>query len=146
MKIAVPVNDLLNVYKHNPHTAPKFVIYDLVKLENEVRFSLDSIVENTLSLHKNHLFRSEAITGDCEKEEKENIVHKCEHYSLLEMIGGCSYLLANRCCENTKKSMKQSGIGVFKIPSIINKTDMAIQNFIIGEFIASKIQNIHNVS
>jgi predicted Fe-Mo cluster-binding NifX family protein len=146
MKIAVPVNDLLNVYKHNPHTAPKFAIYELVKLNNEVHFSIGSVIDNTFSLHKNHLFCSDEIMGDCSKKDKEDITHKCQHYSVLEMIGGCSYLLANHYCDNIKKSMKQSGIEVFKIPSIINKTDIAIKNFIIGGLIASKIEHIHNVS
>jgi predicted Fe-Mo cluster-binding NifX family protein len=146
MKIAVPVNDLLNVYKHNPHTAPKFLIYEIVKLHNEVHFSLDSVVENSLWVYKNHLFHSSEVMGECDDAKKENMAHKCEHYSLLEMISGCSYLLAARFCESSKKSMQQSGIKIFKIPSIINKTDIAIQNFIIGESIASKIQQIHNAS
>jgi len=146
MKIAVPIDDSLDIYKHNPHTAPKFVIYELLKQQNEVYVSLFCIVDNTLSVHKKRDFYADEIMGTCESENKQSIMHKCEHYSILEAIGGCSYLLANRYCENTKMSMKQSGIEVFKIPSIINKPEMAIKNFIIGESIASKIQNIHNVS
>jgi len=146
MKIAIPVNDLLNVYKNNPHTAPKFAIYDLIKEDDTVHFSLESIKENQLSTHKNHPFCSDEIMGTCSSEVQENLTHKCEHYSVLEMIGGCSYLLVNRYCENMKNSMKQSGIELFKIPSIINKTDIAIRNFIIGGSIASKIQYIHNAS
>lgn len=146
MKIAIPVNDLLNVYKHNPHTAPKFVIYTLVKTDDEVHFSLDSILDNRLSSYKNNTFCSEETMGNCTSKNKNDIMHQCEHYSILEMIGGCSYLLANRYCENTKKTMQQAGIKIFKIPSIINRTDIAIKNFIIGGSIASKIQHIYNAS
>jgi predicted Fe-Mo cluster-binding NifX family protein len=58
-------------------------------------------------------------------------MHKCEHYSLLETLHDCSYLLANRYCRNTQKSLKQAGIKIFKLPVIISRLDIAIKNFII---------------
>ena len=146
MKIAIPVNDLLALYKHNPLTAPKFAIYDIESVNSEVYFSLHSILENKLSKHKNHIFTTKEIMCTCDLEKKNNLLHKCEHYALLELIGDCSYLLADRYCDNTKKSMKQGGVILFRIPTIINKVEIAIKNFLIGGSIANKIKHIHHAS
>lgn len=146
MKIALPVNDMLTLYKYNPHTAPKFAIYTIVTVGDELHFSLHCVLENKLSKHNNHLFNTEEMTCNCHLEEKNNLSHKCEHYSPLELIGDCSYLLASSYCENTKASMEQGGVILFKVPSIINKVEIAIKNFLIGGSIATQIKQIHNVS
>jgi predicted Fe-Mo cluster-binding NifX family protein len=147
MKIAVPVNDTLTLYKDNPHTAPRFAIYDVVTTSGaDVYFSLHSVIENTLFKIKNAEFDTTEIKCDCDIDRQKNLRHKCDHYAILELIGECSYLLASKYCKNTKISMKQGGIEVFKIPSIINTVNIAIKNFIIGGSFANKIKHIHHAS
>lgn len=147
MKIALPVNDTLTLYKDNPHTAPRFAIYDVVTTKNkEVYFSLHSVIENKFSQLKNAEFDEKERHCDCDILRQENLRHKCDHYAILELIGECSYLLANKYCNNTKKSMEQGGVKMFKIPPIINTLNTAIKNFIIGDSIANKIKQIHYAS
>lgn len=147
MKIALPVNDTLTLYKNNPHTAPKFAIYDVNTEDGEdVYFSLHSVIENKYSRLKNSEFDTNETNCDCDLQRQENLRHMCDHYAILDLIGECSYLLANKYCKNTKKSMEQGGIKMFKIPPIINSVNIAIKNFIIGGSIARKITNIHYAS
>jgi len=146
MKIALPIKDTLNIYKDNPHTAPKFAIYIIENINNTIHFSLHAIVDNPLSDLKCHQFTEEEKTCSCDAEEQKSLMHKCEHYSLLESIGDCTYLLANKYCINTRNSMKKAGIKIFQVPPIISKIDIVIKNFIIGASLANKIKNIHHAS
>lgn len=146
MKIALPVEDTLTLYKDNPHTAPKFAIYDISIVCNNIYFSLNTIIENRLSKVKNGEFEESEKKCACETQRETNLRHKCDHYSLLEVLEGCTYLLANKCCKNTQKSMKTIGIKIFTVPPIINQIDMAIKNFIIGGSFANQIKQIHNAS
>ncbi len=146
MKIALPVKDNLTMYKNNPHTAPKFAIYSIDKIHETIEYSLLSIIENPMSKLKDKMFDNEEIACNCSAEKQNNLEHKCEHYSLLETLHDCSYLLASRYCKNTQNSLKKAGIKIFKIPAIISRLDIAIKNFIIGASLASKIKNIHNAS
>ena len=52
MKIVLPVQDTFSIYKHNPHTAPKFAIYVVEELRGTVHFSLHSIIENQMYTFK----------------------------------------------------------------------------------------------
>lgn len=146
MKIALPIDESLSFYKDNPHTAPKFAIYNIEIGEIDIFFSLDKIIENKLFRVKSNEFEEQERKCECATQRQENLRHKCDHYSLLEEINGCSYLLANKCCTNTQNSMKIGGIKVFTIPPIINKIDIAIKNFIIGGSLASQIRQIHHAS
>ena len=146
MKIALPIENTLILYKDNPHTAPKFAIYDVEKIQNNIHFSLYSIIENKLSQVKNGEFDKKEKKCSCDEQRENNLRHKCDHYSLVEALNGCSYLLANKYCKNTKNSMKNGGIKIFKIPPIINKIDLAIKNFIIGDSLANQIKQIHHAS
>lgn len=146
MKIALPINDTLTIYKNNPHTAPRFAIYIIEHKANGVYFSLSSIVENPLSKYKSQMFDQEQKSCECSAEREKNIEHICEHYSLLETLSDCSYLLANKYCKNTKSSMMKAGVVLFKIPPIINQIDIAIKNFILGVPLANNIRYIHNAS
>ncbi|MBN2816549.1 MAG: hypothetical protein JXQ67_07670 [Campylobacterales bacterium] len=146
MKVAVPVSEILTLYKYNPHTAPKFAIYDLTKVDHEVEFSLHSIVENKICEHKNNLFSSHELMCTCDSQKKNSFPHRCEHFALLEFIGECSYLLAYTCCENTKKSLKLGGIATYKIPPIISQIEIAMKNFIIGGYLEYKIERTCNAS
>jgi len=147
MKIALPISKNDTLYKDNPLTAPKFAIYNIeITQSADVYFSLDSIIENRLYQTKSSSFDSNELSCKCDKSRQENLRHICDHYALHELIKGCSYLLASKYCLNTKKSMQNVGIKMFKIPVIINKINFAINNFIIGGSFAYKITNIHHAS
>jgi predicted Fe-Mo cluster-binding NifX family protein len=146
MTIAVPLDNELMLYHDNPFTAPKFAIYFINGDKTNVSFKRTKIVENPRCLFECNLFDDSQIKCDCDVASKADIEHICEHYALLESIGSCSYLLADRYCENTSHTLKNGGISVFKIPTIINDIEMAIKNFLIGASYANKIQNIHNAS
>ena len=146
MKIALPVYDTATVYRDNPHTTPKFAIYDIDSVNNSIHYSLHSVVVNPLNRYKSQKFPESELLCSCSLERQNDLSHKCEHYSLLETISDCSYLLASKYCQNTKKSMKKAGIKVVKIPPIITQTNSAIINFIIGASLERNIQNIHHAS
>jgi predicted Fe-Mo cluster-binding NifX family protein len=83
---------------------------------------------------------------DCNTERQHNLRHKCEHYTLLEIIHGCTFLLASKYCLNTKTMMKNGGITIIKIPPIAKKIDTAIKNFLIGASLANTVKHIHHES
>ncbi len=147
MKFAVPLDSMLTLYHHNPCTAPKFAIYVLSQEGAQVHYRL-------LSVHDNPWQHPEC-TSECDLQEREGICnvdeindmhHKLEHYAMLEVVGGCSYLLAQHFCSNTKVAMKNAGVKLFQIPPFIKETDKAIKNFLIGAEIADTVQHIHNAS
>jgi predicted Fe-Mo cluster-binding NifX family protein len=146
MKIALPLHDSLAIYHDNAHTAPKFGIYNIDKESDDVHVTLSSIIDNPWSAMKCHNFEMEQLNCACNSERQHNLRHKCEHYTLLEMIHGCTFLLANKYCLNTKTMMKNGGITIFKIPPIAKKIDTAIKNFLIGASLANTIKHIHHES
>jgi predicted Fe-Mo cluster-binding NifX family protein len=146
MKIAIPLNDQLSLYHSNPCTAPKFAIYAIEGDKTHLSFSLFSIVDNPWSRLTCADNADKAIACDCDPDRRNSLRHISEHYVLLEAIGECSYLLADHYCDNTLRAMKNGGIRIFKIPSIIKQTDMAIKNFLIGAQLANTMQHIHHAS
>ena len=143
MEIAIPTDDKHAIYHDNAYTAPKFAIYSIILGKTEISFSLKSIIENPLSRLKCEGFEDDQLACHCDFERSQSQRHIYEHYALLDVIGGCSYLLANQYCKNVIRSMENGGITIYKIPPIIKKIDMAIKNFLIGASIANKVQNIH---
>jgi predicted Fe-Mo cluster-binding NifX family protein len=146
MKIAVPLNQQMTLYHDNPCTAPKFGIYTIEGDASDIRFSLSRVVENPWFEPKCNDFGEDQITCSCDAERRSNIRHICEHYALLDAVNGCSYLLADRYCENSFRALRNGGVKVFKIPPIIERIDSAIKNFLIATSLASKVQYIHNAS
>jgi predicted Fe-Mo cluster-binding NifX family protein len=146
MQIAIPLNDQLSLYHSNPCTAPKFAIYAIEGDRTHLSFRLTQIVDNPWCRIKCANFEEEAVACDCDPDRRNSMRHISEHYALLDAIGECSYLLADRYCENTKRAMKNGGVRIFKIPSIIKQTDMAIKNFLIGAELANTMQHIHHAS
>ena len=147
MEIAIPTDDQNVIYRDNAYTAPKFAIYSVVLEDKKnISFHLKSIVENPLKTLKCDGFEIEELSCKCESRSSNNIRHVYEHYALLDAIGGCSYLLANRYCKNVVRSMNNGGIIIYKIPPIIKKIDTAIKNFLIGASFASPAQHIHHAS
>ncbi len=146
MKIALPLIDASTIYKDNPYTAPKFGIYNIDGNKDNVSFGLNAIIDNPWNSSSCKLFNQDQLKCSCNKEEQERIEHKCEHYALLDLIYDCRYLLANKYCENTKKSMQSGGIAIVNVPPIITKIDTAIKNFLIGASLASTVKHIHHAS
>ncbi len=146
MKIAVPLNNAFTFYHLNPFTAPKFAIYTIEGDRLHLTFGLYSVVDNPWKNINNGEFEEKQIACGCEAKQCMNIRHIFEHYALLDAIGGCSYLLADRYCDNTTRALNNGGIRVFKIPPIINMIDSAVKNFILGASLASTFKHIHHAS
>lgn len=146
MKIAIPLNKDLTLYNDNPYTAPKFALYFIEGNRTNISFKMLKILDNPRYIEVSDRVEEIQKKCDCDVERQVDMQHICEHYSILETIGSCSYLLAAKYCHNTYKTLKTGGVKVFKIPSIIKKTETAIKNFLIGASLASKIQNIHDAS
>ena len=147
MQIAIPTDNHNTIYRSNVYTAPKFAIYSVDSInDTDVRFSLHSIIDNPLNKLKCNSFDAVQLECHCDKESSSNPYHIYEHYALLDLIGGCEYLLASSYCKNVIRSMKNGGITIYKIPPIIKKIDMAIKNFLIGVSLANKAQQIHHAS
>jgi predicted Fe-Mo cluster-binding NifX family protein len=143
MKFAVPLDSMLTLYHHNPCTAPKFGIYSVREEAKEVYYRLIGLADNPW---RDQDSRCERHEKNCKDEDRKSLQHRLEHYALLEAVGGCSYLLAQHFCANTKRAMKNAGIRVFGIPPFIKETDRAIKNFLIGAEIADTVEHIHNAS
>jgi predicted Fe-Mo cluster-binding NifX family protein len=146
MKIAIPVNQKMTLYHHNPCTAPKFAIYTIEGGSSDIRYSLSHVVDNPWLEPKCNEFGEDQINCNCDAERRSNVRHICEHYALLDAVTGCSYLLADRYCKNSFRALQNGGIKIFKIPPIIERTDSAIKNFLIATSRASKVQYIHQTA
>lgn len=146
MKIAIAMTSDNRVYHNNPCTAPKFAIYTIDKENMQVRFSLSAIFDNPVFTNSSQTFTDEEKSCDCSIERQKDFSHACEHYALLDIIGGSTYLLADKYCQNTLKSLNNGGVSIYKIPTIIHDLDIAIKNFLIGAKYANTFQHIHHAS
>lgn len=146
MKIAVPFSQELELYRQNPSTAPKFGIYEIIQDKREVAISLLCIEKNPWCKGNCENFDSDSANCACDESRQKDIRHITEHYALVEILKGCSYLLADRFCENTKRALNNGGIRVFKYPSIIRTAENAIKNFIIGASLANTVEHVHYAS
>jgi predicted Fe-Mo cluster-binding NifX family protein len=147
MDIAIPTDNNQTIYHDNAYTAPKFTIYSIFLADKtNIRFSLKSVIDNPLSSLKCDSFDPKQLECGCDAQNAANLGHIYEHYALLDAISGCSYLLANKYCENVSRTMKKGNIAIYKIPPIIKEVEMAIKNFLIGASLANRIQHIHHAS
>ena len=146
MKIAVPINNLMSLYHLNPFTAPKFAIYSVVGDRSNITFGLKSVVDNPWVNINQGEFDKSQVTCSCDISKCTNMQHISEHYALLDVIGGCDYLLVDHHCDNISRTLKNGGIQIYKVPPIINKIDTAIKNFILGASLASTFKHIHYAS
>lgn len=143
MKIAIGISESKHVYHQNPCTAPSFAVYNIYKEDLDIFFSLDAIFDNPASKKSIYPFSKEEIDCDCSEEKQKDFFHACEHYVLLDVLGGSSYLLADKYCPNTLQSLHNGGVTIYKIPAIIREVDNAIKNFLIGANFANTVQNIY---
>ena len=95
MKIAIPSNDSINIFKRTGRTE-KFVIAEIID-------SKFNIVSAVLNKH-NH---------DHDEDEHKH-EHGHSHDDLFESIAGCSYVIVNVVGKNLKADMEMNGIGIFK--------------------------------
>lgn len=146
MKIAVPLDNQLNLYHDNPCTAPMFAIYLLEGDRSGLSFRRTTVVENPWLRVKCDAFAAEQIKCNCDPDRQKSLRHVSEHYALLDAIGGCSYLLADHYCTNTKRTLRNGGIKVFKFPAIIDQIDFAIKNFLVGASLVRSIKHINHAS
>jgi len=146
MKIAVAMDLDHTFYHKNPSTAPKFAIYTIKGEKSEVTYALSAIFENPWYSKKANIIQNEEINCECSIERQEDLDHACSHYAVLDVISGCSYLLADHYCNNTLKALKNGGVSIFKIPFMIRDIEIAIKNFLIGALYASTVQHIHHAS
>ena len=146
MKIAVAMTSNNHVYHSNPCTAPKFGIYTIKKEGSNVSFALSAIFENPIFAKNDHHFTDEEKNCNCSIERQQDFNHACEHYALLDIIGGSSYLLADKFCKNTQRSLVNGGISIYKVPPIVREVNIAIKNFLLGANYAHTVQHIYHAS
>lgn len=146
MKIAVPFSQTLELYRQNPSTAPKFGIYDICTERGSVAIRLTGVENNPWCEKGCANFDADAAACACDEIRREDIRHISEHYALLEVLSGCSYLLADHYCQNTKRALGNAGVMVYKYPTVIRTAESAITNFIIGASLASHVEHIHHAS
>lgn len=146
MKIAVPFGKQLELYRLNPSTAPKFGIYDIDCTSSEIQIRLLRVEMNPWCKNSCDVFDTKAEQCDCDEERQNDIRHITEHYALLEVLGGCRYVLVDAFCDNTKRALNNGGITVFKYPSVIRTAESAIKNFIIGASLANTVEHVHYAS
>jgi len=117
MRVAVPVwDDSLKVFKNAGHT-PFFAVFDvsggMFKSYNFIELRKNPRVKED---HE-HECESEK-TGKCSHEgenEAEKLAHKEDHRIMAEIIKDCKYLVADKCCKNTKITMNDAGIDVVAV-------------------------------
>lgn len=146
MKIAIAITSDNHVYHNNPCTAPKFAIYTINKDNVQVSYSLTAVFDNPSFTQNAQAFSDEEKSGTCSIERQQDFSHACEHYAMLDVIGGSSYLLADKYCKNTLKSLNNGGASIYKIPTFIRDVHIAIKNFLIGANYANTFQHIHHAS
>jgi predicted Fe-Mo cluster-binding NifX family protein len=147
MKIALPLDRSRSIYHPNPCTAPQFAIYMIEGSKQNLHYRLYAIVENPWAGEDNGMVHDEQMQAcNCSSQRREDLNHISEHYLLLEVLNGCSYLLADRYCDNTQRALENAGITLFKVPSFIKEPDKAIKNFIVGVKLADTVQHIHHAS
>jgi len=146
MKIAIAMTSDNHVYHSNPCTAPKFSVYTVKKENAQVSFSLSAIFDNPASVNDAQHFKDEEINCNCSIERQNDFTHACEHYALLNIIGGSSYLLADKYCKNTQLSLHNGGVAIYKIPPMIRDVNTAIKNFLLGANYARTVQHIYHAS
>jgi len=109
MKIAIPSNDGVNIFKRSGR-AEKFVISEIS--ENSFK-----IIGNIVNTHSH----------DHDDNHSHN-EHEHSHNDLVKAIEGCEYLLVNMIGKHLKADMVNSGIKIFK--SSFTLVEDAISDFI----------------
>lgn len=117
MRVAVPVwDESLKIFKNAGHT-PFFAVFDV----SGGMFKSCNFVEirQNPRVKEDHEHECESqLTGKCSHEgqsEEERLEHKEGHRIMAQIINDCSFLIADKCCKNTKLTMNDAGINVVSI-------------------------------
>ena len=135
MKVAISLEKDGHIYTGNPWTAPNFVIYEITQYENLIEYKKLEEKENPWLEEDESLICDPMMCSDgCSDIIKADINHLADHYIILEIVNGCSYLLANTFCSNVEKVLRNGDIKIHQFPVFIKNPDMALNNFIVSEF------------
>lgn len=141
MKVLIPLDTQTRVYHDNVFKAPNFGVYSIDKSGNNLFCSFIEQIPNPFS----SLYHHETSCQDhgiCDT-SKCTLKHLHEHYTLLQGITSCDFILANRFCTTMTKAFNEKGIHIYKIPPFVHKPDVTIKNFLLGVSLASTLRNIH---
>lgn len=147
MKIAVPLDTDGQVYSMNPWTAPIFAIYSVQDREDMIIFErLEEKTNPWAQKDKGIVCDPMMCTDGCSDVIKADLNHLADHYIILEVLNGCSYLIAEIACSNLEKVLEHGGIGFYVLPPIIKKPDLAIKRLLVNLDYTDSIQKIRNIS
>lgn len=142
MKVLIPVKNQTDVYHDNLFRAPLFAVYSVENKNSNFHCSLIDVIQNPYSSHFNYgtaLYENNMI---CDTENC-SLQHLQEHYNLSKEMDIYDYVLTDHCCETMTSALKEKGINIYKISPFLQKSDIAIKNFLLGASLASTIQHIH---
>lgn len=95
MKVAIPSNDLVNIFKRTGRTE-KFVIAEI----KDSNFNIvDTVFNQHMHDHDEHHHHDE---------------NGHSHDDLFESISGCDHVIVNVVGKQLKTDMEKNGIGIFK--------------------------------
>lgn len=144
MKIAVPLDTDGKVYTKNPWTAPRFVIYSVRDSGDNIIYEAIEVKENPWRAKDKDLICDPIMCdGDCSDITQADVNHLADHYIILEVINGCSYLIVEMACSNVEKVLKHGGIELYVLPPIIKEPDLAIKRLLVNLKYTYNIQKIH---
>ncbi len=146
IKIAVPLDTDGRVYPLNPWTAPLFAIYLVQDREDKITFERLEEKENPWTKEEKNIICDPMMCGDgCSDIIRSDLNHLADHYIILEVLNGCSYLIAEMACSNVEKVLEHGGIEIYELPPIIKEPDLAIKRLLVNLEFTYKIQNIQKV-
>lgn len=65
-----------------------------------------------------------------------------DHHIILEVLSGCSYLIAQRYCSNVEKAVTNGGIEIYNLPPIVKEPDLAVKSLLVNLNFTNNVQNI----
>ncbi|MDA3947100.1 MAG: hypothetical protein PF439_10535 [Helicobacteraceae bacterium] len=144
MTIAVPLDTDLNVYTLNPWTAPLFAIYLIEGNDDNVTYQCLEQKKNPWIEEEESILCDPMMCEDgCSDIVKADLNHPADHYIILEVVNGCTYLIAKTCCRNVEKVLENGGIEIYLLPPIIKDPDLAIKRLLVNLKFTNSILNIH---
>lgn len=147
LTIAIPVDATNRVYHDNPCSAPLFAVYEIEGNRKDMRYRHAFTRLNPWKKVEGEMVTDPKVRDcSCDETTVKDPHHISDHYALLEVLGKCNYLLADRYCFNTVNTMRNVGIRLHKMPPFVTRIEQAIHHFIIGANYADHLQHIHPAS
>lgn len=148
MKIAVPLDTDFKIYPLNPWTAPNFAVY-LVQDDHKGNITYKCLQEreNPWLEEDESIICDPMMCGDgCSDVIKADLYHLADHYIILEVVSGCTYLIAQTYCSNVDKVLENGGIEIFLLPPIIKEPELAIKRLLVNLEYTNDIQKIQKAA